>query len=158
MAPLVGAAIGTLVILGLVPAIRNLAESVQPPERWIEITNLRALNAELGDVPVVLADHSIHRSLLARLRVTLRKKDEESGLYVFVCSRATERHFIPQSKLPEQTTLSYWAEVPPNPPCLPHEPGIYMVSLWATIHSDHGERVQPIDLLSNDFVVTEAEQ
>lgn len=138
-------------IIMLGPVLLNqISNYVHPPEKWLTMTNFRAEDAVVGDAPVVLADRVVHRSVLAKMRVTLREVMPTGGS-TRVCSRATEVHLIPQSVFPTPTTLNYWSESPPNPECLPEHPGRYFVTLWVTVEGDDGVRTSPIELISNEF-------
>lgn len=148
-----GAAIGVAAVFGVPWLVQRAADVTRPPEVWMEFRNLAAEDTTVGVAPVVTAERIIHRSLLATTRATLRQVDPTDEQMVTVCSRSSARHLIPRSKLPDPATWDYWSEVPPNLPCVPEEPGTYVVTLWIGVDGDAGARTAPIELMSNEFEV-----
>lgn len=150
-----GALLGTMLAFGTPSFIRFLLENDRPPELWLSVTNLDAEDTTVGVAPALWADRQIHRPLLSTTYATLRRK-EENGLFITVCKRDSVRHLIPQAMLPEMVTLDYWAEVPPNDPCVPETPGVYIVTLWIVVEGAGGEKPSPIEVTSNEFTVRAA--
>lgn len=156
----VGACSAMLFFLIFGPVLQGMWEERTPATRWMEYQGFHINDARVGDVPVIEAKRIIRQQFYATTRATLRKVVSQEGgsektQYLDICGRSSAWHFMPNTILPEQTTLDVFLEVPPNLMCLPDTPGFYILTIWVTISVEGSARQKTLQVTSNVFQVTE---
>lgn len=149
--PLVGLALGALVVLAVLPRAEDIALLLYPASRWLEINAVRVGSVAAGGSPRMTVERSINRPFRATWTVSVRRMTR-SG-HTLVCTRHGDNDYRPGSVPPADTDLNWWLAVPPNEPCPPMAPGQYFVTIVWVIMAD-GMPSRTVRAESNVFEVT----
>jgi hypothetical protein len=96
-------AVGWMIVM-ILPTLQTM----MPTSYWMTVSSLYVNDAPLGSQPKMEVERKVHRPFQARWYVEIERRTVR-GTYYLVCRGQGEGSYSPDSELPENLDLEWWA-------------------------------------------------